>query len=174
MVDIIPKTIEKSPLWQDLLLYFSIGIFLAAIFSFFVLSNSQKKAENSLQNLEQSLSQEGTAEEIGLEKEIKITERRIKDFSQVLDSHIYPSKIFDLLPKIVHPKARFKQTSLDAVKFEVIVSGGAENLTVLQQQIFIFQKEPLIKNFIFNSFSIKEMGKVDFVFNLFLSPELFN
>lgn len=174
MVEIIPKTIEKSPLWQDILLYFSIGLFLAAIFSFFALNNSQKKAENSLQSLEQSLSRTGTAGQISLEKEIKITERQINDFSQVLDSHIYPSKIFDFLPKIIHPKARFKQTGLDAAKSEVNVSGEAESLTALQQQIFIFQKEPLIKSFVLNSFFIGEKGKIDFNFNLLLSPQIFN
>jgi len=174
MVEIIPKTIEKSPLWQDILFYFSIGLFLASIFSFFVLDNSQKKAEDSLQNLEQSLSKAGTAGQVNLEKEIQITEKQIDDFSQVLDSHIYPSKIFDFLGKIIHPKARFKQTSLDAVKSEVSVSGEAESLTALQQQIFIFQKEPLIKSFVLNSFSIGEKGKIDFNFNLLLNPQIFS
>jgi hypothetical protein len=173
MVQIIPKTIERSPLWQDILFYLSIGLFLASIFSFFVLNNSQKRAEDSLQSLEISLSQLGTADQIKLEKEIKITERQIKNFSQVLDSHIYSSKIFDFLPKIIHPKARFKQTSLDAVKSEVIISGEAESLTALQQQIFIFQGEPLIKSFVLNSFSFGEKGKIDFNFNLLLSPQIF-
>ncbi|MDO8601426.1 MAG: hypothetical protein Q7R46_01945 [bacterium] len=174
MVEIIPKTIEKSPLWQDILFYFSIGLFLASIFSFFALSNSQKRAEKSLQSLEQSLSQTGTAGQLNLEKEIKITEKQVNDFSQVLNSHIYLSKIFDFLPKIIHPKARFKQTGLDATKSEVNISGEVESLTSLQQQIFIFQKEPLIKSFTMNSFSIGEKGKINFNFNLLLNPKIFN
>jgi hypothetical protein len=174
MVEIIPKAIEKSPLWQDILLYFSMGIFLAAIFGFFALSSSQKKAENSLQGLEQSLSQSGTAEEISLEKQIKTTENQINNFSQVLNSHTYPSKIFDFLPKIVHPKVRFKQTGLDAVKYEVSISGEAESLVALQQQIFIFQQEPLIKKFTLSSFYIGEEGKTNFNLNLSLSPKIFN
>ncbi len=174
MVEIIPKTIEKPPLWQDILLYFSIGLFLAAIFSFFAFSNSQKKAENSLQSLEQSLSQQGTADQISLEKEIKTAESQIKSFSQVLDSHIYSSKIFNFLPKIAHPKARFTQISLDVVKSEVGISGEAESLTALQQQIFIFQQEPLIQNSTLNSFSMGEKGKIDFDFNISLSPQIFS
>ena len=84
MVEIIPKTIEKPPLWQDILLYFSVGLFLAAIFSFFSLNNSLKKAEDSLQNLERSLSQERPAEQINLEKKLKTTESQINNFSQIL------------------------------------------------------------------------------------------
>lgn len=174
MVEIIPKTIERSPLWQDILLYFSIGIFLAAIFSFFALSSSQKKAEDSLQGLEQSLSKPGTAEEISLEKQIKTAENQIKNFSQVLNSHTYPSKIFAFLPKIVHPKVRFGQTGLDAVKFEVNILGEAESLAALQQQIFIFQQEPLIKKFTLISFYIGEKGRINFNFNLSLDPQIFN
>ncbi len=173
MVGIIPKTIEKSPLWQDILLYFSIGFFLAVIFSFFVLSSSQKKMENFLQNLEQSLSQIGTREQIGLEKELQTTEKQINDFSQVLASHIYPSKIFDFLPKIIHPRARFKQTDLDAAKSTINISGETESLTSLQQQIFIFQQESLIRDFTLNSFSIGEKGKIDFDFDISLSHEIF-
>lgn len=174
MVGIIPKTIEKSPVWQEILFYFSIGLFLAAIFSFFVLNNSQKKAENSLQGLEQSLSQAGTADQISLEKEIKATEKQVNDFSRVLDSHLYPSKVFDFLPKIIHPKVRFKKTSLDAVKSEANISGETDSLTSLQQQVFIFQKEPLIESFILNSFTIGEKGNINFSFNLSLSPQMFN
>lgn len=174
MVEIIPKTIERPPLWQDILLYFSIGIFLAAIFSFFALSGSQKKAENSLQGLEQSLSQPGTAEEISMEKQIKTAENQIRNFSQVLNSHNYPSKIFDFLPKIVHPKVRFQQTGLDAIKYEVSILGEAESLVALQQQIFIFQQEPLIKKFTLNSFYVGEEGKINFSFNLSLDPQIFN
>src|SRR3989344_364704 len=154
MVEIIPKTIEKPPLWQDILFYFSIGLFLAAIFSFLALNNSQKQAENSLRDLEQALLQKETASQISLEKEIKTTESQIDSFSQILGSHIYPSKIFDFLPKIAHPKVRFKQISLDAVRSEIVVSGETESITSLQQQIFIFQQEPLIKDSTLNSFSI--------------------
>lgn len=174
MVGIIPKTIEKSPPWQDILFYFSIGLLLASAFSFFVLNDSLKKAENSLQSIEQALAKTGTADQLNMEKEIKITEKQVKDFSQIIDSHIYPSKIFDFLPKIIHPRARFKQTGLDAVKSEVNVSGEAESITALQQQIFIFQKEPLIKSFTFNSFSFGEKGKVNFNFNLSINPRIFN
>ncbi|OGZ23474.1 MAG: hypothetical protein A3A08_00990 [Candidatus Nealsonbacteria bacterium RIFCSPLOWO2_01_FULL_41_9] len=174
MVEIIPKTIEKPPLWQDILLYFSVGLFLAAIFSFFSLNNSLKKAEDSLQNLERSLSQERPAEQINLEKKLKTAESQINSFSQIIGFHVYPSKIFDFLPKIIHPKARFKQISLDVAKSEVVISGETENLTSLQQQIFIFQQEPLIVNSTFNSFSAAEKGKIDFNFNLSLSPQIFN
>ena len=174
MAGIIPKTIQKSPLWQDILLYFSIGLFLAAIFSFFAISKSQKKAENSLQKLDEALAQKKTAEEISREKEIKIIEKQVNDFSQIFDAHVYSSKIFDVFPKIIHPKARFKQVNFDVVKSEVNISGETESLTTLQQQIFIFQKEQsLIKDFIFNSFNIGEKGKINFSFKLFLTPQLF-
>ena len=166
MVDIIPKTTKKTPLWQDLLFYFSIGLFSAAIASFFFLNNSQGKMEYSLKNTEDSLAQRETTEEIAMEKEIKTTEKQVRDFSQILKSHLEPSKVFDFFPKIVHPKAWFNKVSFDAAKSEAVISGQTESFVTLQQQIFIFRQEPLIKNFFLNSFSVGKEGRIDFSFNI--------
>ena len=173
MVEIIPKPTEKSSVWQDILFYFSIGIFLAAIVSFFILNNSQGKLENSLRKLDESLAQKMTVEEINLEKEIKTTEKQIRDFAQILNSHLFPSKVFDVFQKIVHPKAWFSRLSFDTAKSEAVISGETESFVTLQQQIFILQKEPLIKSFTLNYFSAGKEGKVDFTFNISLAPELF-
>ncbi|MDO8504186.1 MAG: hypothetical protein Q7S60_05935 [bacterium] len=173
MEEIIPRPTQKAPAWQNALLYLSLALLLAAVISFFLLGRFIKNADISLKNLEETLTKEKTSQEIDLEKSIIFWQIKIRDFSQLLERHVYPSNFFDFISKIAHPKTWFQQVALDLKESKVAIQGSTESFTTLGQQLFILEQEPSIKDFTLSSLLIGKKGKVDFSLNITLDPNLF-
>ena len=173
MIEIIPKPAQKLPLWQNILFYFSIAVLIASFLSYFVLDNFLKNSQKILQELGETLAGEKTSSQLLLEGEVFNYQKKIADFSQLLQSHLFTSKTLGLLERSSHPKIWFSQYNLDSTKGILILSGEAEDFSVLGQQLLIFKKEPLIKGLDLSNISIGRKGRVDFTLNLSLDPQLF-
>lgn len=171
-MEIIPKPAQKLPLWQNILFYFSLASLLAAVISYFIFANSLKKSENSLKGLEEVLSRERTSEMSKLEQGILSWQKKIKDFSGLFSKHLFPSKAFDYLGTITHPKVWFSKASLNSDEARLELAGEAENFLVFSQQLLVLKKDPQIKSFVPSSLKIGKKGKIDFSLTLYLDPQL--
>lgn len=172
MIEIIPKPAQKLPLWLNILFYFSMALLLAAILVYFIFSHSLEKSETSLKNLEETLSQEKTNEEIALESEAFGYQKKIKDFSKLLAQHLSPSNFFDFIEENCHPKIWFSQISLNPQTAQVTLSGEAEDFSAVGQQLFILKSNPSVKKVALAQISIGKRGRVDFNLNLSLDPSV--
>lgn len=173
MIEIIPKPAAKLPLWQNILFYSFLALLLLTILSYFILDFSLKKAETTLKNLEETLAQERTTEEITLEKEVFSYQKKIGDFSKLLKGHLFSSKIFEFIEKNSHPKIWFSQLNLNPREGEVNLSGQAENFTTLHQQLQILKANPKVLNLNLVQIAIGKGGRVDFGLNITLDPSVF-
>ena len=173
MIEIIPKPAAKLPLWQNILFYISIAVLLAVFLSYFIFDHSLKTSLQNLKNLEETLARGKTPAEIALEEETFGYQKKIRDFSSLIKSHLFASNFFTFFEKVSHPKVWFSQISLNPGEGRVALLGQAENFSVLGQQILILKQEPLIKNLDLVSLSIGKRGRVDFTLNLFLDPKIF-
>ena len=173
MIEIIPKPAQKLPLWQNILFYFSIAVLIASFLSYFVLDNFIKNSQKILQELGETLAREKTGSQLLLEEEVFNYQKKIADFSQLLQNHLFTSKTLGLLERNSHPKIWFSQYNLDSTKGILALSGEAEDFSVLGQQLLIFKKEPLIKGLDLSNISVGRKGRVEFTLNLSLAPQLF-
>lgn len=173
MVEIIPKTAAKLPLWQNILFYFSLVLLSVAVLAYFILVFSLKKAETTSENLEEILAKEKTVEEVVLEKEVFDYQKKIKDFSKLINLHLFSSNFFEFIEKNTHPQIWFSKLDLNPRKGEASLSGEAENFTVLHQQLQIFRADPKVLNLNLVKIAIGKEGGVDFGLNLGLDPSLF-
>ena len=173
MIEIIPKPAQKLPLWQNILFYFSIAVLIASFLSYFVLGHFIKNSQKTLQELEGTLAREKTSSQLLLEEEVFNYQKKIADFSLLLRSHLFTSKTFGLLERNSHPKIWFFQFNLDSTKNLLVLSGEAEDFSVLGQQLLIFKKEPLIKGLDLSNISVGRKGRVAFILNFSLDPRLF-
>jgi len=173
MIEIIPKPAKKLPLWQDILFYLSIALLLVTILSYFILAHFLKNSEKVLQDLEQRLAREKTAEELSLEKEVISWQKKTEDFKKLIKEHILASNFFHFLEESCHPKVFFSKIDLSPLKGEAILFGQTENFSTLEQQISILKLKKEIKDLNLSSVSIGKEGKVDFTLNLSLDPQLF-
>ena len=174
MVEIIPKPTPKLPFkWLNILFYFSLILVLFSIFSFFLIDHFQRKAFQTLEDLESTLAREKTPEEVALEKEIFGYQKKINDFSILLESYQPPLNFFPVLEKNSHPKVQFTDFSLNPKNLQAILSGKTESFQTLDQQLSIFKKENLIKDVNLSKLFIGKEGEVEFTLNLSLSPAIF-
>ena len=174
MVEIIPKPAVKLPKWFNVLFYFSLGLLLVVILSFFLVNHSLKESQKTLQDLEEVLVEERTPEKIILEKETLSYQKKIKDFSQLLNQHLFSSKFFEFIEKISHPRVWFFQVNLNPQTSQLLISGQTESFLTLGQQLSIFAQEPLIKTINLSQVSLTKVGQVEFVLDFFLDPKIFS
>ena len=172
-IEIIPKPAKEPPFWLNILFYFSIALVLVSFSSLFILNHLEKKSVENLQNLEEVLAKEKTPKEIALEEEIFRYQKKIYDFSLLIDLHKSPLNFFSVLERISHPKIQFTNFSLDPKEFRAVLSGQTESFQTLGQQLLIFKKESLIKEVNLSKLSIGKEGGTEFTLSLFLDPGIF-
>jgi len=161
-IEIIPKEEKRFPFWQNILFYFSLVLFLSCLSGLLILFFLQRKSQATLDNLKETLEKGMTAEQVALEKEFLGYRKKIDDFSLLLADYRMPSRFFDFLEKITHPKVFFSDLELNTREGKVSLSGQTENFETLGQQILIFQKEERIKDLKLTEVKISEEGKIEF------------
>lgn len=175
MVEIIPKPPKKRPLWQEILFYLGITLVIIVIASFFGLGSLNKKAQKEIQALKEQISTVKTSEEINLKKDLFEKEKKINDFAALLTARQKNSNLFPFLEKICHPKVQFLGLDLTRVTggYQVSIPGQAESFEALHQQLLIFKQEPKILDMQLSGITVGKEGRVNFSFNLTLTPDIF-
>jgi len=173
MVEIIPKPTTRLPSWQNIISYFSVGLVLLVVLSYFALDIYYlDRAETKLTGLEKELEQK-TAEEIALEQEISHYEKEIQSFSILINRHLFSSKAFEFIEKNTHPEVWFSVLNLDPRKGRVTLSGDTENFVTLHQQIQILKADSSVQGLDLAKIAIGKEGRIAFNLSLILDPGLF-
>lgn len=173
MVEIIPKKPTRQFSWVNMLFYFSLILLFFVILSIFILNNFQKRASLILQDLDKKYTEIRTPERINLESELIKSQKKIDDFAFLLLKYKLSSKLFNFLERITHPKVYFSSFSFNAEENKLKMGGKTESFETLGQQFLIFKRENLIKEINLSGITIGEEGKIEFSFDLYLSPEIF-
>ena len=173
VIEIIPKKPIRYPFWLNILFYFSLVVLIISIISFFTLNYLSEKSSETLKNLEETIAKERTSERIGLEKTLFSYEKKIDDFSQLVNKHFLVSDFFDFFQDICYPKVYFSNLALNPKGSSVALSGVVDSFSGLGQQILILEKEPLVKEVNLSNISIGKQGNISFSLDLFLDSELF-
>jgi len=136
---------------------------------FYLIDNAKKILEGK----EATLAEEKTAEEIGLEKELSDYEKKTRDFSILINRHLFFSKTFEFIEKNTHPDIWFSRLDLSPKEGQVSLSGETESFVTLHQQVQIFKTDPLVKGLNLIEIAIGKEGRIDFDLSLTLDPGLF-
>ena len=173
MVEIIPKPARKLPPWQNIIFYFSVGLLLLVVLSYFVLDIYLDKAETKLEERKEELAQTGTAEEIALEQELINYEKKIQNFSTLINQYLFSSKTFEFIEKNTHPEVWFSSLSLDPKAGSVSLSGDTESFVTLHKQVQILKASPSVETLNLAKIAIGKEGRIAFDISLILDPGLF-
>lgn len=169
MIEIVPKPAPKVSSWRGTLFLVAVLFAVLSIAGYFILNYSYQKTFQALEDVEKHLDEDKTLGEIDiLEKEIFDYQRKINDFSEILESHQYSSKIFNLVESLTHPQVMWSDFSFDEKNLTVSLSGLTQNFQILGQQILILEKEESLKEVSLSDVELGEEGKIIFkvVFNL--------
>lgn len=176
MVEIIPKQIEKRPLWQEIIFYLSLLILIVVAASYIVLGNTLKNTYEELGKAKEDLTtaKNRSVEDLGLEKKIINYQKKINDFSKLITNYKQTSIFFDFIQNNTRPGVWFSKFILNSENSKATLSGGAENFQVVGQQLLIFKKNPLVKNINLSNISLAKKEGVEFTFDLFFKTDFLN
>jgi Tfp pilus assembly protein PilN len=172
VVEIIPKPTKGVPLWQDILLYLSIVIFIGGVGAYFGLGYFIGENQKVLKEKEQILAQPRSEEEQKLKREVLQYQQKIDDFAPLINQHRVSSDFFVYLEEIIHPQVWLSELKLDVLGAGVEISGETEK-TALGQQLLIFQAAEEILETNLTKLQAGEGEKVSFTISLSLDPEIF-
>lgn len=173
MIELIPKKVPQLPIWLNILFYVSLILLILVIAGFFILNHSSKKARNTLDDLNEELVEKETSKNLSLEKEVLNYEKKIGDFSNLIENHLKTSKVFGIIEKNCHPQVRFTQFSLESDQKTIVLTGETQSFHNLGQQFLLFQRENLIEKTKIENISIAKTGSVKFTFSFILKPQAF-
>ena len=172
MVEIIPKPIERVPLWANIIFYIELIFLIGVIAAYFLLDYAIEKNNKILEQKKTTLSQSKTEETQKLERKVFSFQKKIADFSSLFNQHKASSGFFTLLEEVTHPKVWFSQLTLDIQKAEVKLSGETDKVS-LGQQLIIFKNNENILQSDLSGIRPKEGEMVGFDIFLSLNPEIF-
>lgn len=173
MVEIIPKPVQRTPLWQNVLFYFSLFLLVVAVIAYFGLVYLEKRSSQDIKDLDKAIAAKWTQKDKSLETEVIDDKKKIQDFSFLLSRHRKAPKFFSSFEKMIHPKVWFSVFNLNLEKSSVTVSGSTDSFWSLGQQLLIFKRQPLVKQIKLSGVSIATEGGVRFTFNILFSPQIF-
>lgn len=172
MIEIIPKPAKKLPIWQQILFYLSLALLGGSLVSSVILTQIVKGLGTRLGEIEEILTKEKTPEEIALEERVFDYQKKIDDFTFLVERHKHPSKFLKFFESICHPKVWFYKFNLSLKNQELVASGEAENFSVLGQQLSILQQKEEIKKAELTQVSISREGKVNFTISFSFDPKI--
>lgn len=172
MVEIIPKPTKKESPWVDIVFFFSIAVLIGVVIAYFLLGYFIGENEKILKTKQEILNQPRSGEERGLEKKVFGYQKKVEDFTTLINQHKISSDFFAFLEGITHPQVWFSEIKLNVQKAEIELSGEAEK-TSLGQQILIFRENEQILTTHLSDVQMIEGERVSFKISLSLNPEIF-
>ncbi len=173
MADIIPKPKSKIPEWQNILFYCSLVLLLAVISVYFVFGYFQNKSLQSLQGLETELRDMGSQSQKELERDVLLYEKKIQDFGILLAQHRYTANFLKILQNFAYEDTQFTDLFLDVSGYKATLRGQTSSFKNLGEQVNKLEQEEFVKKVELSSMFMNQEGRVDFTFNLEISPKAF-
>ena len=179
MVTLIPKNPAKTNQQQQLFLYVSVGLLMVVLSAYLILIGLEKRASAEIDRLKEDIENVASEEDQKMKDEVLAAKEKIEDFSLLIVNHRRPSRFFEFLEEITHPKVGFTEVELNPVEMKAQLKGfsvNGINSTVFEafgQQMYIFQEQELIKEVRLISLSLGTKGEAAFLIELFLDPKLF-
>ena len=175
-MEIIPKKALKPSKSLNVLLYFSLVFLFLSVASFFVFGHFIRELEEEQRILEKAIAEKN--ERIKpIEEKLEPYQKKIDNFSFLINQQLEVSKFFTAFEKIIHPQVWFSEFNLNLEEKKVTLSGHAGSLEALKQQILIFQNaKDLIRevDFTIDIETVVPAEEIAFSLSLVLNPKIFN
>lgn len=159
----------------DYVFYFVSVVLAAVIFAYLLLLFKMNLQNKSIADVEKSKAALATAENQLYEKKVLDYKKKIDDFANIISSHKISSGIFNFIEEKTVKNIWFSQFNMSGASNEIKLSGEAQTLDALSQQINIFEaNQEYIKDANIISSETGASGKISFIIGLSLNPEIFS
>ena len=170
-IEVVSKVKIKAPRWASIL--FIVG-FVALIFllaSYVYFGQASQTLSAGIQEKEDLLRL--TLAEQTLEEKMRIQERKINQFDNLLADHRKTINLFEFLEQRSHPLIWISEFGFNTSRNMINISGEAQSFVALGQQILVLKGDSLIKTVQVADISLAATGKITFALQLVFDPEIF-
>ncbi|MCK4454365.1 hypothetical protein KAU51_03460 [Candidatus Parcubacteria bacterium] len=171
--EVISKKETKRKSWLDLVFYFCLILLIISVLSYFVLEYSLKQAEEELKDLNNRISEQQNEENKKLKEKLFFNQKKIDEFSIILNEHKLTSQVFSFIENLTHPEVVFLDFSFSSNNSILSLSARTSNFKALGEQLLILQGQENIENIELSNISLMEEGNIDFSLGISLNPKVF-
>ncbi len=172
MVEIIPKREVSSHPIVNYLFLASLMTAVLVVAAFFLLQTLQQRTRSKVQELEQRLLAEPTADQKELEEEVLGFKQKLEDFEALAISRRTPLPLFSLLETSIHPSVVFTGLSINLEQNRVLLFGETDSFKHVDEQILLLRTKPEVLQLQLAKIELGERGRAEFALDLEL-PEVF-
>ncbi|MBN2197891.1 PilN domain-containing protein [Candidatus Wolfebacteria bacterium] len=164
---------EKLPVgWPWRLLIFTIILFGTAVGGYLGMKlGYEPYLKSKINNLDEEIS--GLTKVVGEEeqKQLSLFYSQLINIEDLLNSHIYPSKLLNFLEKNTYSKVFYDNLNFSIKERSLTLNGNAFDYKTLAQQIKLFQDLPDIENVFLESSILSENETIKFSIKLIIKTE---
>ena len=160
--------------WMDVIFYFVISLLIATVFCWLIFLFKNNIQRKDMQDAENALNTVGTKNQQAHESEVVNYQKKIGDFSSLLNNHEFASNAFAFMQSQTMPNVWFKQFSLDQKNAGIQLSGESDGIDAFSGQVAVFEKSKYVKNIGTLNSSLGESARIEFNINLLLDKNIFN
>ncbi len=165
---------NKDSLWVSVIFYFLCAFLVALIFSYSVITFKVRLQNQEMNELDNRIATYGMSQKKIYEKKIIDYKKKIDDFGLIINNRKISSNIFSFIEENTLPNIWFSNLNILQSANEIKLSGEAENMETLSNQIQVFERsQDYIKNINILNSQVEPSGKINFILSLSLDPKIF-
>lgn len=147
-------------------LLLSLVSYLALFFANQSLNRERASLETEVKSLEQ-------ARDLDLETQVSQLQKRIKIFQNLLEGHLYPSRLFTLIEELTIPQVQFNSFNADLENHKLNLEGRTASYSFLAKQLTVLEQDERIKTVETSNIALRsEAGGVGFNLLLEFDPKI--
>jgi len=163
----------KKILLVDIIFYFSLSLLTATVFCYLLFIAKIHFQNIKIGELDDKIAEIGTEYQKQYEDEIFDKQKKIKDFSSLMQDHKISSSSFAFLEQITLPNVWFSRFSMSEKSGEISLAGETNTMDSLSQQVSLFEKNEYVKKIVVLDSNMGESGRISFNLKLSLDPKIF-
>ncbi|MFA6376197.1 MAG: hypothetical protein WCX69_02225 [Candidatus Paceibacterota bacterium] len=168
-----PPKKQTGSLLENSVFYLSLLLLALMVGAFFYSRYLVDQSNAELAELSLQASKTKTEEQKKLEDRVLMTQQKLSDFSKKLENRQSSAVFFGNLETLILPEIYFSLLDLDLQKSTADITGRADTLQALGQQISMFRSASnLLERVDLTKVTIVEGGGVDFQARIGLGPEM--
>ena len=155
--------------------YVFFALLILAIFSYGVFWIKAYMVNQEIAAIDKKIAVYGSADQKSHEQQVFDYKKKIDDFATLLASHKMSSNIFGFIESTAQPNVWFSGFTMSQTTNEIRLAGEAQDMATLSKQFAVFEnsKDQVNSITVLNS-QVAPSGRVDFVLNISLNPDIFN
>ena len=170
---IIGKLKENKLWWVDVVFYFVISSLIATILCYLIFNAKIYFQKIKIEDFKISLATVGTDEQKVMEKQVFDYQKKINDYTPLIQNHRIISNVLAYLEKNTLPNVWFSRFSMGGKDADIILSGETESAETFSRQISVFEASKYLSKITVLGSTLGDKNRSDFNLILSLDPRIF-